>query len=296
MKVSRDRFYSANELFLSVFGHFFLNIINVEAFHRTTKTALNFGKARVYREYRDGMKTAAALPELQEIFETNEFVKSARFSKALGNALAQRSVRVADETIDAATLVFAHTMLDEVLSDCCRIAFLAKPDDWHGFVKKRKLEAGLLNASTGEKIIEDLCWDFVCQRQRESMVRRLQILNQTCAPHLRNQRIPTAWIKKDALGEFDCLRHNIIHGKPFSTKVRAIEDRVYFAKMVGLSVLSLVSRAHDLMVRATPQRMSIRAGLRLCAILRREFPEFEDFLRHEGKVQQVQRSVRRRSR
>jgi hypothetical protein len=284
MKESREHFYSADERFLAAIGNLLLNFINLEAFYSTTIKSLETGKAQTEQEWREGMQKGAVAPEIEELIKANPLMQIQGFLDAMSQAMAKRSVRLAKETTHSAALVFAHTLLDEALSECCRISFLASPTDWYPFIEKRKVEIGALQTRDSKDVLREFAWEFVRQQKRESMVRRLQLLNQLCIPRLKCKEIPTAWLNQEALNEFDELRHRIIHGRYFSRPIRAIEDQLVFAKRAGLSMLQLVWQAYELLGREAIEPKSMFTTLRLCVVLRREFPEFIEFIEEQAEL------------
>ncbi len=82
------------------------------------------------------------------------------------------SARLAKQTVDSAALVFAHTLLDGALSECCHISFLADPEPWCSSVEKRKVEISQLKAKSVRQATEELAREHVCQLEREPMVMR----------------------------------------------------------------------------------------------------------------------------
>jgi hypothetical protein len=150
-------------------------------------------------------------------------------------------------------------------------------EDWYPFVKKRKIDVEILQTKSKSDVIHQLAWEHLQQQKRESMSKRFQLLNQLCMPRLKGQQAPTAWIKLDALEEFDELRHKIIHGRYFNRPIRAIEEQLHFAKMAGLSAIFLVASAYGLL-KGKYEPKSTYSMLRLCVVFRREFPEFVELI------------------
>jgi len=229
------------------------------------------------KEWQEGMQECMTSPEMQRCIQESSIPRKDDFVKRLSLGLADRSVRLAKRTVDSAALVFAHTLLDEALSEACRISFQADPRRWLAFVNNRKVELGRLKTKTLMSVKEEMAREHVLQLERESMTKRLEVLNGVCVPRLKGEAIPTAWIKQEALRDFDRLRQRIIHGQPFLQRSVVIPDQLHFAKLAGFSVLILVSQAYDLLSGGPIEPRSDRTWLRLCAILRREFPEFVEF-------------------
>jgi hypothetical protein len=275
MKKSRGQFYTAEWRWATAFGRFFLNFINLEAFYSTTVRSLDSNKTQIEKDWRDGLKKAANDPAYAELKKENPLFVNTDIGEKFANAMGSRSVRLSKQTVDAAALVFAHTLLDVALSDACWISFAAKPQDWYRFTENRKMEIGKLRAQTLDENLKRVASEMIEQLERESMVKRLERIHEICVPQLKDKAQATRWIKFDRLERFDQLRHRIIHDARFTRSINTIENDVYFAKQAGLSVFMLLHQVYKFKL-GKGNVNNIRNGLRLFAIIRREFPEIWD--------------------
>src|SRR6266478_3542777 len=127
MVKSWGHFYSAHERNLAAYGHFMLNFMNLEAFYRTAIKSVDLATPEMQKEWQEGMQECMTSPEMQRCIQESSIPRKDDFVKRLSLGLADRSVRLAKRTVDSAALVFAHTLLDEALSEACRISFQADP-------------------------------------------------------------------------------------------------------------------------------------------------------------------------
>jgi hypothetical protein len=270
----QGRFYSAQERYITALGHFFLNILNLDSFYSTVVKSLDAAKPQTQMECRDGMQQALSSPQGKRIIEKHPFGQDPEFFIQMAMGMANRSVRTARQTVDSAALVFAHTILDGVLSECVHISSLVNPVRWGAFVECRKVEFRELRRKSIEMLEREAVEAYVAQLDREPMTRRLELLNRVSVPLLKGQPIPTAWIKPDVMRAFDRLRQRIVHGQPSLKRRVVVGDEIYFAKTAGISILGLLGDAHGLWDGNSFKPKSARMSLRLLAIARREFPEF----------------------
>jgi hypothetical protein len=203
------------------------------------------------------------------------------FVRVASQTVAHRSIRISEQVIDSAALVFAHTILDGTLSDCCSISFEAEPADWFQFVKNRKVEIDELLKSSAKDIGREEALQFVNQQKRESIIKRLNLLNSVCIPRLKGEKSATSWIKQDQLEAFDQLRHRLIREQAFAEKFTGVEDQVLFAGLVGLSALWLVGKAYGLRADGLLDKDNRDKEAILSQIYSgafRQFPELEEQL------------------
>lgn len=63
----------------------------------------------------------AQTPEFLTAFGQDSTINTEEFLERLSEAMGKRAVRLAKQTVDSAALVFSHTLLDDILSECCWI-------------------------------------------------------------------------------------------------------------------------------------------------------------------------------
>lgn len=278
MKNMRRRFYTAEQRWLAAMGRFFLTFLNLEASYSTTKMALEIGKPQLEKKWKEGVRKAATeYPLGQGTRKNNPLFANKQLSNGFALAMGSRSLRLATQTLDAATLVFAHTLLDEAISEACWISFASNAQDWYPFIGDRKVTIGQLRTQALDENLKEVISDSIKQMERESMKKRLERIHAICIPKLKGAPSPTSWIKFDALERFDDLRHRVVHEAGFTRSIKSVEDEIFFAKQAGLNVLMLLRQAYDLTTEKGFPSANNRDALRLCAIVRREFPEFWEF-------------------
>jgi hypothetical protein len=114
--------------------------------------------------------------------------------------------------VDAATVIFAHSILDDVASECCRISVHADPNAWAAAIKKRQVSIEDIENRTYEQIRDEHLGKYVSKLTRESLVKRLDLLNQRCRPvppfYVRGKKYDYATAR---IKDLDILRQAIIH-------------------------------------------------------------------------------------
>jgi hypothetical protein len=219
------------ERLLTAMAQFILHINNLQTFYGTTTDALEIGKDQVGQKILKATKVGIATPEIQEIVgaeKCNTILQNEPFLNFFMKSFANRSVRLSKQMVGSSALVFAHTILDELLTECCYISFDAMPADWYSLVDDRKIEVRQLRATDTQALIHQKALELVS------------------APKLNGEKPITALISLDELEAFDQTRHKIIHGQPFAHNISDIEGKILFAACVGLTALALVGKTYNL--------------------------------------------------
>ncbi len=74
-------------------------------------------------------------PATRKVSEINEAGYAAKILDETTGA----AVAAAESAIEKTSIVLAHSILDEVLSECCQISAQLMPENWIGFVQERKV-------------------------------------------------------------------------------------------------------------------------------------------------------------
>lgn len=275
MQEGSGQFNSPQERYQNAFGNLFLNINNLQTFYLTTSDLLSVGKDYVEKKIVKDSRAEVEEPEFQQLFGDNPLLKNETIIKFLASATAKRSIRLSKQIAGSATLVFAHAMLDGILSECCEISFLVNPSDWHPFVEEQKLKFSELQ--NAEKILHQKTNDFIIQLGRESIARKLDFLHKVCAPKWNGEKLITSWIKQCDLDEFDQIRHKAIHQQTFAEKISKVEEQIIFAHLVGTSALTLVGKAYGFLDKEKFTAKDILSKA-FCEE-RADFPEIRDVVK-----------------
>ncbi len=239
------------ERLLTAMAQFILHINNLQTFYGTTTDALEIGKDQLGQKILKATKVGIATPEIQEIVGAEKcktILQNEPFMDFFMKSFASRSVRLSKQMVGSSALVFTHTILDELLSECCRISFEANPSDWYPFVERQNVELEIRGLQTldAQTLMHRKSLEFVHKKTGQSMVKRFDCLNQICTPKLNGEKPITALINSDELEAFDQTRHKIIHGQPFAQNVPDIEGKILFAACVGMAALALVGKTYKL--------------------------------------------------
>jgi hypothetical protein len=260
----------------TAFGRFFLHVNNLQVFYATTSDSLDVGKNHVEQKVLKISKEEFSKPEAQQLFgKDNPVLQDKALFTFMVQAFARRSVRLSRQIAGSATIVFAHTVLDELLSECCLISFQASSSDWYPFVARRTVELGDLQGETPKTLWDEKAQTYVCQLSRESMVKRLNLLNQVCMPKVSKELRPqiTGLMNMKKLEMFDGLRQRIIHDKPFAQKIAEIQEELVFVLVIGIAAMLTVGSAYDLFKKEKFKGDSIL--FKMVAEMQDEIPELK---------------------
>lgn len=210
------------EIFMRCRFHF----DNIRTFRRISLAGPAAASGAIYEEWYQYPYPDFAVDTLGPIFEGLD-PRSDEVRQALSKTKTQEALTSAQSFVDAASLVFAHSVLDDIASECCRISVLAGPDDWLPAVDKRKVTIEQVRQLGYEKLKTDLLKRYIEQLAREPLMKRLDNINQRCQPvPVFKPRGHEYKYDRDRIRLLDDLRHDIIHRieiRPFSTMTEDLD-------------------------------------------------------------------------
>jgi hypothetical protein len=168
----------------------------------------------------------------------------------MGRLMRKQAINQGQSTIDAASLVFGHSILDYCVSECCRITACVGQEVWEPRVLGRKIALSEFKDRDFGTVLQEMVLDYVEeQTQRTSLSKRIDLLNQICQPvppfTFANQ--PYKY-DRARIEEIDTKRQEIVHRVALEGSLEAIEADLEYLEATTAFVVSLVSRKFTLPV------------------------------------------------
>jgi hypothetical protein len=156
--------------------------------------------------------------------------------------------------VDAATLIFYHSILDGVAFDCLRVTALQAPRDW---------EEDLANAQVGLLEARDQAYDKLLRAridkrletlERESLLTKVGRLFARCKPEPDWSPMHGYAYDKARIKQFDDQRHEIVHGaavgKPL-TLFPVTDESLFYLLRTGIFFVGLINMRYGLQIDPT---------------------------------------------
>jgi len=143
-------------------------------------------------------------------------------------------------SIDAASLVFAHAIIDNLVYDLCTISSWILADKWSGKVRKRSVSLEDIPRLARDDIRNNLISKYVSCLERKSLLKKFDILLSVCRPSDDLQLTHGQRLDRDRLRGLDALRHDVAHRNHASSILPHGDDDIKFLKdMCSLLVLAV---------------------------------------------------------
>lgn len=150
----------------------------------------------------------------------------------LREKLTEQAIKNAAYSIDAASLVFAHTILDDALSAFLEITSQVAPAFWRKRIEKKKIEVSELkdDCSFAEILSPIIAKEIATIRRNASLIEKCNLLHQICKP--KAGTMPATDYKFDSaiLLKLDQVRHDVIHGDQLGKEMPETEKNLKYLR------------------------------------------------------------------
>jgi hypothetical protein len=155
-------------------------------------------------------------------------------------ALTERSVAKIRAVFDAALLVFAHSLLDGVVTDLCRTIAKRAPNEWESILADRKVPLSKVTQQTYTELLDSEIEKHL--EERNSLRDRLDILFARCKP-------TDTWMSAhsdykydpDRVARLDGQRHEIIHGDALGKPLPDSKEECFYLLSTALFLTDLIA-------------------------------------------------------
>lgn len=189
------------------------------------------------------------------IVDDDDLKKTADF---LSQKLTEQTLKNASSSVDAASLLFAHSVLEDGLNSFLKITSDVAPEFWKDRVKKKPfdLEAVMKHG------LDDVVASFVREkiwsiRRSESLINKIDLLLEICRPpgppSNPNYKFDAAKLKT-----IDKLRQDIVHGDLLGTAIADVHEKLEYLRNTWMYLFMLMHDSFGL--RLDPTMLTSEPG------------------------------------
>lgn len=197
-----------------------------------------------------GQKTARILEALDPATRAISEINQPGFrDKILGDTV-EAAETAAVSAIDKTSIVLAHSILDDVMTECGRLSALLTPEDWISSVEKQTVSLAEVRSKSSDEILREMLARHVRRVSKKSLLKRANILNQKYqpAPAFQFDSKPYKF-DGDRLEQIDKHRHRIIHRLDFfGADEKVVANDLRYLEATCFYFIFIVARKHGVTV------------------------------------------------
>ncbi|RLA89665.1 MAG: hypothetical protein DRG20_04420 [Deltaproteobacteria bacterium] len=180
----------------------------------------------------------------QKTFETIGSVE------ALAAKTTQEQIKKYKASIDAASLIFARSVIDSAALNYCRCCALVSPQDWEGFVKKKKILIEEVKGRSYDEILNINVENYINSSDRESLLTKIERLFQVCKPSNNFLSLNNYRFDRNRLQKLDRMRHDIVHKSSSIPLLPQGDNDIWFFWQSTIFLMALVNFKYGLKVNS----------------------------------------------
>jgi hypothetical protein len=153
--------------------------------------------------------------------------------------------------VDAATLIFYHSILDGLAFDCLRVTALQAPRDWENELSG--MQVGLLEArdQTYEQLLRAKVNKRLGELERESLLTKVGKLFARCKPEPKWSPMHGYAYDQTRIKQFDDQRHEIVHGAAIGRPLALFpvtDASLFYLLRTGMFFVLLINMRYGLRI------------------------------------------------
>jgi hypothetical protein len=237
---------TVEDVFSDTFARFLENWTFITSLRQFAEIAIPSTQEALRSVHTDYIERVAVDPDYKKLivkFDGSEATWDDDIKNMLQTGMTETVIANTRAGIDAASLVFAHSALDDCAWSFLRVCALASPTDWDPVIREKKVNYDLVGKAP-EAIREILILEKLEQLERESLLKKVDLLFRLCTPPKDFAPIKNYSYDRDRLEIIDSTRHGIIHREGLGKSVPNIVDVLDFIANVANYLLALVNNKY----------------------------------------------------
>ena len=255
-KLFTRTFFAVNEGFMSILN-----------FREVGRLGLRSGMPLIWEREVAGATLFLENPENDHLF-----IDKGKALAALGgiSGFAARNTKNKTDafqtSIDGASLVFAHSLLDSSALDYCKVIALIDPREFLPKIGAQSVAVRDVMARHSDDILTTTVKAFLEKLEKESLIRKIDVLNSICKPEPRSSALRDYAFDPTRLKELDSLRNNMVH-KYGPTRLPNGDADITYLLDTSNHLMGLINQRFDLRMdpayigtRPEPERLSTESN------------------------------------
>ena len=218
---------NAEDVLSETYGRFMKNWAFITSLRQVADVALPIAEEALTEIYADAVEDVATHPKYKNIIvnlDGSETTWSEATKNLFRTNMTESAITNARAAIDAASLDFAQSILDDCAWSYLKVCSLANAADWEPVIAEKKVSFSAFNEKTHEVIRNEIIQEKLKQLERDSLLKKVDLLFQLCTPPKGYAPLNNYVYDRDRLEKIDDARHGIIHRNGMGKPVVGIDE------------------------------------------------------------------------
>lgn len=148
--------------------------------------------------------------------------------------------------IDAASLIFMHSVLDDALESFCKISAQYAPNDWENEVEQKGFELRQIKNVTYSDLLQTALKKRLGNLRNDSVLDKCDLLHRICKPPEQFTPIKDHKFDGKRLQTIDKKRHNIVHSGILGQELKDVEQDLLYLRDTANYFLALINHRYGI--------------------------------------------------
>lgn len=240
----------ASDLLTEIFLRFNSRMSAVSSFRIVASYGTPYAVGKVEADSINFANKLASDPEFEKMFtDRSRFIEYIGGLDGLASLMTARTIKDFRKAVDAASLVFTHSILDDASLGYCRVSAIVSPQDWERFVIKKQIsleDMKSMKATGFGEVLKKKVFEYIDKElENQSLIFKIDRLYEICQPSPGFSGIRDYKFERDRIKQLDDLRHDIVHGDGPVKELPNGEGDIEYLGKTTVHLLTLVNFKYD---------------------------------------------------
>ncbi len=233
---------AAEQLFNETFRRWTASWVIIWSFREVAEAGLPLAKMVVSAQKAALLGKLLTDPEYEKLFlvDRQKLIEQ-KFGEKTAESMTSESLRHAQASVDAASLVFAHSVLDANAIDYLRVTALAAPKDWLQDVQNKQVSLEDVLRQKSDELFHQALKKRLERLERESLNTKIDVLFARCQPPPKWSPMTDYQFDPQRLQKVDKLRQDIVHGEALGRVIPNVEQELEYLLRTTMFLMGLVN-------------------------------------------------------
>lgn len=237
---------TATRLYIEVFNRLSVEWSRILTFHQMGTIGQDSARDAIYRNNLHFIRHQLLQGEHRQLLKDPEAFARDGLAEQAPRLMTDHAVTTYRQTLDAASLVFTHSILDAAMLDCLRICALLAPSEWLVTLKDKKVGIAEAASRPFAELLGEAISTELTRLERQSLIAKIDRLFQLCKPNKQSFLTNGFRFNRDRLLKLDELRHEVVHvpGKP--QPFVSLHQDLGFMQNCGMHIFAMLNERFSL--------------------------------------------------
>lgn len=159
-----------------------------------------------------------------------------------------QSAQTATNLVNAATILFGHSMVDGAAFDFCRVTALHAPQDWEPDLLNKQVPLSWIREQPFDEIRRLKLEDFLRELEMKSLKDKIDRLHARCRPERGWSPMTDYVFDLERIERLDLLRQDIVHGNALGQPIENVVAEFEYMNRTCWYFMGLVNMRYGLML------------------------------------------------